>query len=188
MYNKATQPYIYLCPFTPKLPGCHITWSRVSCAVQWVLVGYLFYICYRVSVNPSGCCSLGPRDLCPSAVASWHCLPFPFLPHPLQLPVIVSHPISLDRLFPKNDCRWCSSGWPWGEGVTAESASLWWVHRPWAGLPADGTSPLSWGILAGAWGPAQVPFPLLLVFRNRDLGTYWQSSSCWSWRCQRERL
>ena len=35
--NKGTQPYIYMYPFSPKLPshpGCHITLSRVPCALQ----------------------------------------------------------------------------------------------------------------------------------------------------------
>ena len=90
-----------------------------------VLVGCLFYTCYCVSVNPRGCCYLGPQGPCPSAMASWYRLPFPFLPHPLQLAVIISHPISLDRLFPKNACQWCSPPRvALGGGVTAESTSL----------------------------------------------------------------
>ena len=31
-----TQPYIYVYPFSPRLPshpGCHITWSRVPCVL-----------------------------------------------------------------------------------------------------------------------------------------------------------
>ena len=43
--SKGTQPYIYMYPFSPKLPshpGCCITLSRVPCAVQQVLVGYTF--------------------------------------------------------------------------------------------------------------------------------------------------
>ena len=34
--SKGTQPYIYMYPFSPKLlspPGCHITLSRVPCAI-----------------------------------------------------------------------------------------------------------------------------------------------------------
>ena len=44
MHRRVTQPYIYMYPFSPKLsshPGCHITLSRVPCAMQQVLVGYL---------------------------------------------------------------------------------------------------------------------------------------------------
>ena len=44
-HSKGTQPYIYMYPFSPKLPshpGCHTTLSRVPCAVQYDLVGDLF--------------------------------------------------------------------------------------------------------------------------------------------------
>ena len=37
---------IYMNPFSPKPPShpvCHITWSSVPYAIQWVLVGYPFY-------------------------------------------------------------------------------------------------------------------------------------------------
>ena len=40
--SKGTQPYIYMYPFSPKPPshpGCHMTLSRVPCAVQQVLAG-----------------------------------------------------------------------------------------------------------------------------------------------------
>ena len=43
--QEETQPYIHTYPFSPKLPshpGCHITLSRVPCAVQEVLVDYPF--------------------------------------------------------------------------------------------------------------------------------------------------
>ena len=43
--RKGTQSYIYMYPFSPKLPthlGCHITLSRVPCALQQVLVCYPF--------------------------------------------------------------------------------------------------------------------------------------------------
>ena len=42
---QGTQPYIYMYRFSselPSLPGYHITLSRVSCFIQYVLVGYLF--------------------------------------------------------------------------------------------------------------------------------------------------
>ena len=42
-----TQPYVYMCPFSPKLlshPTCHITLNRVPCAIQEALVGYPFWI------------------------------------------------------------------------------------------------------------------------------------------------
>ena len=35
MHSTGTQPYTYMCPFSPKLPshpGCHVTLSRVPCA------------------------------------------------------------------------------------------------------------------------------------------------------------
>ena len=35
--SKGTQPYLYMYPFSPKLPshpGCHMTLSRVPCAIQ----------------------------------------------------------------------------------------------------------------------------------------------------------
>ena len=41
--SEGTQPYIYMYPFSPKVPsypGCHITLNRVPCAIQYVLVGY----------------------------------------------------------------------------------------------------------------------------------------------------
>ena len=44
--------HIYMFPFTPKLishPGCHITLSRVPCAIQLVLVGYPFYFTIQFS-------------------------------------------------------------------------------------------------------------------------------------------
>ena len=47
MDSKGTQPYIHMYPVSPKLsshPGCRATLSRVSCAVQQVLVGYLSYM------------------------------------------------------------------------------------------------------------------------------------------------
>ena len=34
-------------PLSPRLashPGCHTTLSRVPCTIQWVLVGYPFYL------------------------------------------------------------------------------------------------------------------------------------------------
>ena len=40
-----TQPYIYMNPFSPRFPshlGYHITLSRLPCAKQYVLVGYVF--------------------------------------------------------------------------------------------------------------------------------------------------
>ena len=42
-------------PFSPKLPfhpGCHITLSRVPCAIQQDLVGYPFWIYQSVHVPP----------------------------------------------------------------------------------------------------------------------------------------
>ena len=39
--SKWTQPFTYMYPFSPKLPshpGCHITLSRVPCAIQKVLL------------------------------------------------------------------------------------------------------------------------------------------------------
>ena len=39
--NKGTQPYMYMCPFSPKLtsyPGCHITSRRVGCVYSRSLV------------------------------------------------------------------------------------------------------------------------------------------------------
>ena len=41
--SEGTQPYIYMGPFSPRLPshpGCHITLSRVPCALQQVLGSY----------------------------------------------------------------------------------------------------------------------------------------------------
>ena len=41
--SKGTQPYTYVCPFSPKLPshlGCYITLNRVPCAIQEVLAGF----------------------------------------------------------------------------------------------------------------------------------------------------
>ena len=35
--SKGTQPYIYIYPFSPKLPSypdCHVTLSRVPCVTQ----------------------------------------------------------------------------------------------------------------------------------------------------------
>ena len=139
-----------------------------------VLVGCLFYTCYCVSVNPRGCCYLGPQGPCPSAMASWYRLPFPFLPHPLQLAVIISHPISLDRLFPKNACQRRSPGWPWWGGEGRVHVALRWVHRLRAGplvpLPADQTCLPAWGIPAGASGPALVSSPLFPVFHSQGPG------------------
>ena len=40
--RDGTQPYVYVCPFspgTPCRPGCHLTLSRVPCALQQVLAG-----------------------------------------------------------------------------------------------------------------------------------------------------
>ena len=40
---KGTQPCMHVYPFSPKFPsppGCHITLSRVPCAVQQSLLGY----------------------------------------------------------------------------------------------------------------------------------------------------
>ena len=37
VHSRATQPYTHMQPFSPKLPsypGCHITLSRVPCAMQ----------------------------------------------------------------------------------------------------------------------------------------------------------
>ena len=52
MDSKGTQPYIYIHPFFSKLPshpGCHITPSRVPCALQQGFVGYPFktYQCFE---------------------------------------------------------------------------------------------------------------------------------------------
>ena len=47
--SKGTQPYMYMYPFSTKLPfypGCYITLSKVPCAIQQVLVGYPFYLFY----------------------------------------------------------------------------------------------------------------------------------------------
>ena len=53
--SKGTHPYVFLYPFSPKLPshpGCHITLSRVHCARQYVLVGYPFQIQRCIHVHP----------------------------------------------------------------------------------------------------------------------------------------
>lgn len=44
MNGKGTQTYIYMYPFSPKLPshlGCHTTLSRVSCCKQMFYVAVL---------------------------------------------------------------------------------------------------------------------------------------------------
>ena len=53
--SKGTQPYIYMHPFSPKLPshlGYHITLSRASCAKQQVLVGYPFHLEQHLHIHP----------------------------------------------------------------------------------------------------------------------------------------
>ena len=44
--SEATQPYIFMRSFSPRLPShpdCHIILSKVPCAMQSVLVSYQFY-------------------------------------------------------------------------------------------------------------------------------------------------
>ena len=51
MNSQGTQPYVDMYPLSPKLPshpGCHITLSRVPCAVQYILVRYQFSVCQCV--------------------------------------------------------------------------------------------------------------------------------------------
>ena len=56
MDSKGTQPHIYMHPFSPKLPshpGCHITLSRVPCAVysRSLLVIHFIYSMYMSIPN-----------------------------------------------------------------------------------------------------------------------------------------
>ena len=46
LYRKVNQPYLYMYPLPFGLPshsGHHSALSRVPCAVQYVLISYLFY-------------------------------------------------------------------------------------------------------------------------------------------------
>ena len=53
VYSKVIQLYIYIFPFRFfSLIGYYKILSIVPCAIQWVLVGYLFFIKYCVYVNP----------------------------------------------------------------------------------------------------------------------------------------
>ena len=54
MGHKGTQPYIHMYPFSPKLPshpGCHITLSRVLCAVRRPLVLTRRYVPMEMEVK-----------------------------------------------------------------------------------------------------------------------------------------
>ena len=73
MNSEGTQPYKYMYPFSPKPrshSGCHIRLSRVSCAIEQVLVGYPFkyssvYVCVLAAqscltlCNPIDCSLTG---------------------------------------------------------------------------------------------------------------------------------
>ena len=58
LYSKMNQPYIYIYPLPYGLPshsGHHSALSRVPCAIQQVLISYLFYTQYQqcICVNPN---------------------------------------------------------------------------------------------------------------------------------------
>ena len=100
-----TQPYIYMYPFSPKLsshPGCHITLSRVLCAIQEVCVGLMLFS-HQVMSDSFGT----PRTVAfqtPLSIdipSQEYCSRLPF-PSPGALPIPGTKPISsalADRFF-----------------------------------------------------------------------------------------
>ena len=68
LYSKVNQLYVYLYPLIfgfPSYLGHHRALSRVPCAVQQVLISYLFYIqlcpslCTPMDYSPPGSCDHG---------------------------------------------------------------------------------------------------------------------------------
>ena len=50
LYSKMNQPYIYIYPLPSGLPshsGHHSALSRIPCAIQYILISYLFYTQYQ---------------------------------------------------------------------------------------------------------------------------------------------
>ena len=56
LYGKVNQLYVYICPLFFGFPshlGHHRALSRVPCAIQQVLISYLFYTQQGIYVNPN---------------------------------------------------------------------------------------------------------------------------------------
>ena len=69
--NSAIHIQVYLStyPLSPRLPshpGCHITLSRVPCAIREVLVGYSFQLQQCVHVHPKLPCYPFPSTFLPA--------------------------------------------------------------------------------------------------------------------------
>ena len=96
VYSKVIQLYVYIQPFFFRLfshIGYYRILSRVPCAVQQVLVGYLFYICSKFPTCEPLSCKLSNMRTCvcmSSHISQFTCLAYIVTcVHPLQVVVLL---------------------------------------------------------------------------------------------------